>query len=288
MKYYCVLWIPTVFHKKPLRKPDVTIIKNVNISDIDNIPHNISVDLDQDENIIIKSDSPDSHSILLKRIDYSNNGLFLYEYDIEDKKENRALIGDDFPFAIYHIVKEFYHTHEHHGEDEDTHLAAYTNKIRPDIKALNNEALIHYLRNYEKKFVAYLSQIQNAYAGLLSRKKESNKRYKLATDSHEAFSDFCCKVRGEELYYNSLNKSKYNTLCKSGLGNDSEEESQLSKIAFNIENALANIKYIEEKAHNEFGFDNAKISFNIAWLAFYIGAGLGLISIALGAIPFFK
>ena len=99
-------------------------------------------------------------------------------------------------------------------------------------------------------------------------------------DSYKGLQNLFNKAKGEKLYCNSLYKSKYNTLCKTG-SIDNENDINLSKIAFNIENSLASIKYLEEKLNKEFGFESSKTSLNIAWLAFGIGVGLGIASIAI-------
>ncbi len=295
MIIYCVLWIPTAFHKRLVPTSGLHE-KEVDISDIENKPHKVKVKLDEKENVVITS-VDDKHNVILTLIESSSNGLFLYEYEINGEKN--PLVGEEVQYAIYHIVKEFYHVHEHHDPEEDAHLTPYCSKKKPQIRTQNNEALIHYLKNYQEKFSAYLHQLRFAYEGLKVTKQSPKNAFFVSTKSYKEIIRLCTKARGEELYYNSLNKSKYNTLCKAGQQvciseNVSEKrengvnESDLSKIAFNIENTLENIKLIESKILHDYNFESSKISVNIAWLALSVGIILGLISIVLGAIPFFK
>ena len=275
MDYYYVLWMPTVFHRDPLRT-SITKKENIEISDNTNKSNIVSVCIDDSENIIVKSVTLNCE-IILRKITHSSNGLFLYKHT-EIASGIKLFSGGEFPCSLYNAIKDFYHVHEHHSDDEDAHLKVCVCDKQPNIKSLNNEALIHYLRNYETKFINYLSLIKRS-CNELSKKKESAAHvFKLNIDSYKSLQELFNKVKGEELYCNSLYKSKYNTLCKTGLINN-ENNSNLSKIAFNIENSLASIKYLETKLSGEFGFKSSKTSINIAWLAFWIGVGIGIVSI---------
>lgn len=271
MAYYCVLWIPTVFHKK-LYQLSTHCEREVDISDLQHCPHRVKVRLDESGSVSITTLEKEE-VITLRLIDTCSNGLFLYEYSIND--EENSLIGKEIPYAIYHIVKEFYHTHEHHAPEEDAYLKPYCSEIKPEIKNNDNEALMHYLKNYHDKFSAYLNQIHYAYNALKERKKSPQATFLVSTKANKQIIGLCMKARGEELYYNALNKSKHNTLCKS----DNKRNPELSKLAFNIENTLESIRLIESKVLHEYSFLTTKLSINIAWVAFFVGLVLGVISL---------
>lgn len=94
----------------------------------------------------------------LEYVIHSHNGLF--KYKIVMPEGGSFLIKKDdatgkylFPCDIYHKIKEFYHLHEHHqADDGDSMLKPYISSIDVDINQHDNEALLHYLNEYEIKF----------------------------------------------------------------------------------------------------------------------------------------
>jgi len=130
---YYALWMPTVFHQDPLRT-NIKEKKDINISDTKN-SNLVSIFIDNSENITIKSTTLKC-DFFLRKITHSSNGLFVYEHIVQTDETN-LFPGNEFPYSLYNAIKDFYHIHEYHNDEEDTHLKGYfCEKKQPNIKEL--------------------------------------------------------------------------------------------------------------------------------------------------------
>ena len=93
---------------------------------------------------------------------------------------NPFLWTNIFPNAIYHIVKSFYHTHEHHETDEDSLLTAYTSPDPIAIKDPDNKALVHYLQLYDEEIPRLLQTKYPHYTlkfNVIAKIRTANQRH---------------------------------------------------------------------------------------------------------------
>ena len=250
--YYCVLWMPTTHHKQlaPLNtitfgqfqeqkengKPiddvlvlldngDITLY-NANISDIDNNPLFLDITLKrntddlhpQRRSVDIKckrqKDSDYVWELFLKSEDTSRNGLAKYSY-IYDRKQKNPLLNSDgnLTHAVYHAIKRFYHSHHFHESCKDSIVNPYCSKsMDVNIKAVDNEAILHYLSLFEEMFSRFLGDfrtqseiIEKFYSGGAGGEGKDR-----AFKASNFLLSECTNALGISLFAKSLLLSKYN------------------------------------------------------------------------------
>ena len=265
-KYYAVLWIPTKTHRPVTASPIQRTITR-NISDIegselyieavlqDNFDIDISILEPSEEASSFKESTQSNperkgqknHFLTLVHIDHSHNGLveYCYEESYLDPNNPSGLKFTDkeFPEAIYHIIKEFYHKHEFHDAENDTDLSPFISDTQINLKENDNPALKHYLERYETVLNDLIKPIQRARDIL---------KHKHIMKNYSSFGKLILKAKGYEVYLNVLYGSIYNTKCK--LGNNyyqdappydpdghaelTETQKDMRRRAFNIENLI--------------------------------------------------
>lgn len=239
-----------MYHNAFEHEPICKEIKK-NISDNVLYQHHLTVNLFDNRDIQIKNDK---ESVVLNYIESSKNGLVLYSYEI--KEDEDSFLKREIPNAIYHLIKGFYHLHEYHEDTADSLLRAYESDSKVDIKSVNNAAITRYLQTYEEKFQAYSMQISCLYSRLTQNSTKKTEKFKLL-ENHELFENLCNNSLGEALYCNTLLKSKYVDGCpKSDNSCDLQR-----KIILNINNAIENIRLMEQKNQIDFALKGTKIAF---------------------------
>ncbi|MCM1031434.1 MAG: hypothetical protein NC410_08370 [Oscillibacter sp.] len=245
---FCVFWIPTIYHQElPILK-GTKEIKDIDISD--NIGHSckLTLNLSNDHNIEVKLDIKDCEKIefTLKRTAAHENGLFSYNFDVEDK--NLEFVKQVIKYPVYHFTKGFYHNHQFHSDDCDSILTAFISDKKVDIGSPDNEVLIHYLEQYEERFKTFVEQLKYDIAYLEKIANEDD--YKSILHSkYDIFYQTCNNILGEVIYYRTLFNSKYNHSFRLN-GHNSTNENNLYKKAQNAENAISRIQLIAEKVRN--------------------------------------
>lgn len=271
-KKYYVFLIPFKHHAT-IRKVINNPIRE-NISDEDGDVHHVKITLNEDnKNIIVDNDTSE---IILCYEDHCEIGLYLYSYENCD---NSSFLKDKIPNAIYHMIKGFYHVHEHHDNNADSVLK---NALESDeyinIKSVNNEAFCYYVNIYEEKFNSYFQQLNVLWEELDRRSKIKHEKGKLL-DRYKNLIGFCHKALGELLYCNTLLNSQY--INESGAGKD------LKMQVFNIKNTIDNIKLIEAKCQMEFNYKSTLISFKDSFRYFIISTILAIIGVILAVLSIF-
>lgn len=250
---YCAFWIPTIYHSENC--PCIQNNISRDISDNASQRHHITVTLNTDRGIVIVNNTG---TVKLTYKTHSKNGLYLYEYDIDEESDSSLLfISKEMPNAIYHIIKELFHSHVHHEENADSLLRAYVSNEPFDIKTENNPALVHYLSIYENKFIAYSNQISSLCNTLLSNSMIITKKH-LNLGGYKEIERLCFNALGEALFCETLLNSKY-TNSDNHLSNIDHNKQRIRIL--NIRNAVQNIKLIEKRNLTEFNFRNTKIAF---------------------------
>ncbi|WP_029521093.1 hypothetical protein [Persephonella sp. IF05-L8] len=165
MGEYISYWIPT---KTPIniqafRKRK---IKTFSISEPQKkTQYKIDIELITDNNSIpkfieIKFSGTDKIAANLKIEDFTEDGILICEIIYIDAKIKGALDK-----AVYHGIKEFYHEHEYHSEDEDSLVIGYISSK----KLSHKEIIEYYLLIYRNKLYEYYETIQIFLKEILSK-----------------------------------------------------------------------------------------------------------------------
>lgn len=290
-KIYCILWMPTIIHQDfenplcyestifeisdelaglDLKDGDKRVYAKV---ELNRKSKNITVRVFQDK----KGKKPIDKILVLEYEEHSHNGLFKYKIELSD--DEIILLKEDgkgnyqFPCDIYHKIKDFYHLHEHHQpNDGDSMLKPYVSLTDVNIHEFDNEALMHYLHQYEIKFQNTHKFIQLIHNKLVEGGWWMKIQMFFTRNSHHhSFYRLVSRLKGDKAYYNSLFFSCYNKRIKIqdvDLADVAAKEKR--RKAFNIDNIVSNIRAMEERVNSRFSLSNSRISFWIAILAIII------------------
>lgn len=288
-----VLWMPTVVHKdfNWLYKQETPVFEISDGIDGDSLndgdarlyakisvnPHkdlDIEVYGDQDGETVFKDEC-----FCLVYTDHSHNGLFKYSLTIPDDGNALVKIEDSgmavFPCDIYNRIKEFYHRHNYHAvNDGDSIIKPFVTTEDIDIKKDNNEALRHYLCQYEKKFSDSFSMLSNLYESLIQKKRWGiYLKLMVGKGKHGPFYQMSTAIKGDKTYCNTLLSSCYNRFTELRFSQDAteaektralEEVKNAKRQRFNIENITNSVAIMVERVNNHFSLSTSFISF---WLA---------------------
>ncbi|WP_297452857.1 hypothetical protein [Persephonella sp.] len=127
--------------------------------------YKIDIELTTDDNsypkfIKIEFSGKNKIAANLKIKDFTKEGVLICEIVYIDPKIKGALNR-----AIYHGIKEFYHEHEYHSEDEDSLVIGYISSQIPSYK----EIIEHYLLIYRNKLYEQYERIQIFLKDILSK-----------------------------------------------------------------------------------------------------------------------
>lgn len=277
-KIFYVFWLPRMYHKELLVLDTASHVITDEISD-DISPaaiHHIKIEIDSvdtaNHDITIDSRLGDDRhvTIVLKYINDSHNGLIQYYYEADNRNHEAKFISEAIPNAIYHLIKSFFHAHEYHHPQGDSTLFAFSSKKEVDIKGQDNEALMHYLEQYEKKFRGYRKSAFEQLQYIEEKNEESADEYYINyLRRHSHLDSLCDKALGESLYYETLLYSWYNGSCKhnreghhlnSCQNCDTQSESckRLHRLALNTKNAIDSIRIIKQGNKNLFDYKNSE------------------------------
>jgi hypothetical protein len=264
---YCVFWIPTKYHVETW----VPLKYNVsgNISDNENSQHNVTINLLSGFNITIKNDS--GLITTLEHEKHSSNGLFQYKYNSDEN----SFISQEVPNAIYHLIKELFHIHEYHECSADSLLNAYVSDKRCEIRDINNDAIVHYFKNFEEIFLGFTNSISALYGKTVLNKNEKARKFQML-ESHKEIQDLCHNALGQFLYFNTLINSKYVIINQEDQKNSDDLRMRLLK----IKNLIEGIRLIQNKIQVELDIKRTMISFKNSTRGFLLSG----ISIVVGAI----
>lgn len=292
---FCVLWMPTIIHKEF----NSTATDTSGFFELsDSVPEKIIKQENDNRlfaNIQLKGKDIEIHffkdkgcsyniirefSVSLIHEDDSHNGMFLYRIEAA-QTDNPFFVGKDgnpkFPCAIYHKIKEFYHNHNFHKPDDgDSMIPPFVSKNRIDIKSSDNEALLHYLDRYERKFIDSFYFLELYFNKLNNNSISSKIRFFFGWDNHTSFYMLAMRIKGDKVYFNSLCASKYNTIFKPTDRNEETGKEDYRRKHFNIHNIIESVGTMENRISNRFNMDVARISFWIAITAVFLSILLSL------------
>ena len=234
---YAVLWIPTVNHLPiPFEEPLNDGVKIADISDIIGRPFNIKIQTNGKNIDIFTQNEKECDAfdpfITLHFEKFSHNGMIKYSFEPKFF-ENGEFGFDDksFPGVVYHIIKGFYHIHEFHENETDSSLLPYLSKKDINIGEPDNEAIKHYLKNFER-IILVLVNLAREFSDMVQDKGKKDPEF--VQKDFDTFFKMYIMVRGYDAYQHSLYKSVYNKKCQIS----NEDEKELRRCAFNIENSV--------------------------------------------------
>lgn len=306
---FCVFWIPTTYHQDISPLENIHDIINEDISDNVGTKYLLTMHLKDDQSIDIVLRMPDSDNdeitFVLERLEAHKNGLFLYKFIVEEPYYN--MVSEALRNPIYHHVKGFYHQHVYHGNDNDSILDAYVEKDISNLNEPDNKPLIHYLTQYEQRFLLFAEQLEEDAKYLEEQSEIPDRKALVYGDLYNQFSIKYVNMTGEIMYYHALLNSRYNRSCHL-MSHDHLQKNRLYTIPLNINNAIARIHLVEKRTRTIFEnkrgnatLKNIQLSMNLTnqsiqlsqdinsslkksdWLA-KISIILGIISFALGVL----
>ena len=287
MDCYVVLWIPTIVYNDFSKPLENSIEKN--ISDIPGKELVVRLELSEKGDFSVFSKTGERFELMveLKRKQVSSNGLMLFSYDSTSNEENGfRFTSTEFPTAVYHMIKSFYHVHDFHDSDTDSSLPPFVSSVIIDIQSKDNKALLHYLNNYNNVISNTVRYIQFAIRSTRRNKEE------IRPETRSGIQKLCLYARGYEVYMGVLYHSKYNTIS-----NTESKDREWRHIACNIENGLRYIRTIEreygEYTQQRFvdkvikDAESSLISSNKSIKISKISNYVGIASLIIGIISFF-
>ncbi len=313
-KQYCVFWIPTTIHGEIAPILPENIQRELDNAPKDQpfeytvddhiddgvgkhyITATINLNDEGNKNIIITSEPDDGNRCKDKKCrttlelvfeQSSQNGLIEYSFRVPRRSSNKAedtagerdesvYIIKALPYAVYHLIKKFFHYHEFHGPECDSTLEAYIGKEKIDIKAFDNEALMFYFKQFEQKFIGYKNLIRE----LLQETERLTKRGSeyiiwYIEEEYVRIETLCVIALGQSIYYNSLFHSWYNISCRYSNTNavrncencvrctkgvshgDQTRCKELHRVAINTKNAVDCIVLLQGKNRDLLSYHNA-------------------------------
>lgn len=236
---YAVLWIPTIFYCGAYE--DIKRFSaETNISDFPDDEYYVKVELmkNGDVQVYTKQQQEYVPFVLLERKAESSNGLLMFSYEPVGTERKFRFTADEFPSAVYHLIKCLYHTHDFHKKEEDSPLRPYITTKFIDVQKNDNPALLHYLQSY-------CTVIRNnvTYLQLAIGKVRKNIEDGVSPENRRRIQERCLRIRGFEVYMGVLYRSKYNTKCRT----DNMRNRKWRHMACDIENGIRFARTVEKE-----------------------------------------
>jgi hypothetical protein len=278
---YCVLWMPTKHERTDWAKMPTNQSKKCNISDKGKPLYISALKQENSNNIQIKHhfgrfSKKIVCSINLDCIDTTPYGLFLYkyEYNIEDK-DAAKLASIVKSRAVYHLVKEIYHKHEFHHQEDDSILKPLHSDIKINLTSPNNCAIEFFLKRWDDYFHAKaIHDIIRNHKEFLkyTKNKKLRERSKVIKYSKET-KKFIDDALGYFLYCKTLLDSVDSAATNFN-------ESNIKTHIDSINTSISKIKEIQKLFLDEYSFVSSYLSIGLGRLSF----DLAILSLFLGII----
>jgi hypothetical protein len=193
-------WIPTKTHielKKVLKHRGISS-KTRNLPDIQ--PDNrfeITVSVDDStldcSIILLRQETVSNIELHCKKDD--SNGFIIYEITKSNEELNNLL-----QIQIYHLLKDFFHSHEFHAPENDGQLKAYISDRADDMEG----CLRHYGELYIKKFEAYKKLFDSEKAEKIWQNFLNDRLLKKGVDKIARIERLLRNTGGEMVYVRFL------------------------------------------------------------------------------------
>ncbi len=171
-------------------------------------------------------------------------GFFIFKIDSEIPSDLRKLLEE----KIYHNFKELFHSHEHHGDDEDVILKGYFFEVEANTNTnnLKQASIKNLIELYRQKFKARNKELIDLMAEIKGMSLNENTLKLIEETLKNTLSTL-----GEKTYFNFL----YNLAQNYNLN-----ETFLRQSQFDIENLSQNLRIFLEYLKTEKDFYNRKLS----------------------------
>ena len=136
----------------------------------------------------------------LKYVNDDSNGFIIYEFDDKDKNLNELL-----RIQIYHLIKDFFHSHEYHAPENDCQLKAFVCDRQNDMPA----CMKHYGNQFIKKFEAYKKIFDDERPEKIWQRFLEDRILKKGVDKITRAERILQNVRGEMVYARFLLSSMF-------------------------------------------------------------------------------
>ncbi len=166
---YVVYWIPYRTPTFDPKKYNKKFLHRINIDDIGvwEVDLLFSEHLGKHGKIFIDESDSGNNLITLEIVYYNNFGFMVCKV-LYIEPQLRDYLKEALLSTLYHIIKEFWHSHEFHSLEEDTKLRAFfiENFDESQIEFIKEQALSWYIHLYEKKFIKYDKQYSEHYKSI--------------------------------------------------------------------------------------------------------------------------
>jgi hypothetical protein len=271
---YCTFWYPTIYHQNLVCLCPPGKIVSDEISDKGKKKYHLSILIDSAENLIVTSEMADgSFVVKLKPTTVRRNGFIQYEFDVDSIPDGhfedfKKVLGKD----VYHLAKQFYHSHEA-DSGKDGALRAIVTEAPEPVDIENNRFLLGFLENYTPVFMGYAKELSFLNSEVQKRERlvgyletfieqnpthpqisEYNRTAKKHREDIVSFSlDInrqCENALIEYTYSKTLWSSKYNQSFLHEKITTDETQNNHRRQALNIRNSIRYIENIKYKNQN--------------------------------------
>lgn len=184
MKYYYVLWIPSIERRCPEiieSNLDTITLRDDDAYDGVVLSGSISEGFRIDITYHLISEGNDKHVYLDNEKRDDETGFLVYSMTIHDELENSDFFLEglkvEMPTALYHYIKGFFHKHINHASEADSKLQAYRfNGDDYNFEQNRQEAINGVLSAYEYLFSGQVGFVRNQLRDALEAlSKDQNK-----------------------------------------------------------------------------------------------------------------
>lgn len=184
MKYYYVLWIPSIERRRPEiieSNLDEITLRDDDAYDGVVLSGSISEGFRIDITYRLISGGNDKHIYLDNEKRDDETGFLVYSMTIHDEQENSDFflegLKEEMPTALYHYIKGFFHKHINHASEADSKLQAYRfNGDDYNFEQNRQEAINGVLSAYEYLFSGQVGFVRNQLRDALEAlSKDQNK-----------------------------------------------------------------------------------------------------------------
>lgn len=184
MKYYYVLWIPSIERRCPEiieSNLDKITLRDDDAYDGVVLSGSISEGFRIDITYHLISEGNDKHIYLDNEKRDDETGFLVYSMTIHDELENSDFFLEglkvEMPTALYHYIKGFFHKHINHASEADSKLQAYRfNGDDYNFEQNRQEAINGVLSAYEYLFSGQVGFVRNQLRDALEAlSKDQNK-----------------------------------------------------------------------------------------------------------------
>lgn len=185
MRYYYVLWIPSVERRCPEiieSNLDEITLRDDEAYDGVVLSGSISDDFRIDITYRLVSDGNEKHIYLDNEKRDDDTGFLVYSLTIHDEQVNCDFflegLKEEMPTALYHYIKGFFHKHINHASEADSKLLAYSYDDNYNFEQNRQDALNGVLSAYEYLFSGQVGFVRKQLRDALEALSEDQNKFR--------------------------------------------------------------------------------------------------------------